>query len=304
MEDIVIEEEEPEIMEMNDSEDIVDIKVQLKKCQKSKILIEKEYFKCEQELKKKTEECEKMKTEIKDLKLIIDLKSTLEPKADDADVEIDCPQKEVINPWMKKGNGINDRKKTKEQSLPAEEYNCMDCAFQGTSNGELRNHINLKHRVNVNKEIDGNIECRNCGERFLDKRNLMNHRKEKHLETVAVCRNNIENKCNFSAEMCWWNHKKINDNNEQENIKCFICGESFQNLVEMMSHRKRNHPDAIRQCFQFSRNNCRYQSEFCWYKHHENKKDGNDEKMEEDELNSVFRTASTNSKPPLQKKQN
>ena len=83
-----------------------------------------------------------------------------------------------------------------------------------------------------------------------------------------------------------------------------MCGESFQSLVEMMSHRKRTHSDTIRQCFQFTRNNCRYQSEFCWYKHQENKKDENDEKMKEDELNSVFWTASTNSKPPLQKKQN
>ena len=116
-------------------------------------------------------------------------------------------QNEATNPWIKKGDGKNNRKNsasgpTKGQSLPVEEYNCMDCPFQGTSSGELRNHINLKHVANVNKKMDGNIECRNCGERFNDKRNLMNHRKEKHSETVAVCRNNIENKCNFSAEMC------------------------------------------------------------------------------------------------------
>ena len=62
----------------------------------------------------------------------------------------------------------------------------MDCPFQGTSSGELRNHINLKHRANVNKKMDGNIECRNCGERFNDKRNLMKKIEKKNIQKLLL----------------------------------------------------------------------------------------------------------------------
>ena len=48
--------------------ELLDVKKELKKCIESKKYIEKEYFDCEKELRNKTEEVEKLKLEIKDLK--------------------------------------------------------------------------------------------------------------------------------------------------------------------------------------------------------------------------------------------
>ena len=54
----------------------------------------------------------------------------------------------------------------------------------------------------------------------------MNHRKIMYIKTVALCRN-----CNFTAEICWWNHEET-QNNHVVKIACYICNESFSSKVE------------------------------------------------------------------------
>ena len=87
-----------------------------------------------------------------------------------------------------------------------EEFNCTKCDFQATSNIELDKHINLKHTTYDKDKRFHDIKCKNCGEQFGNKRNLMNHRKSNHSNTVAPCRNNLVGKCTFTDEMCWWKH--------------------------------------------------------------------------------------------------
>ena len=139
------------------------------------------------------------------------------------------------------------------------EFNCNDCDFQGTTEIELDKHILLKHRID-GRNMDVKLKCRNCGEQFTAKWDLMNHRKTMHSSTVAVCRNYSVGKCNFSAEICWWNH--------------------------------------INPCNKFKQGNCMFSEETCWYKHQiecvdpenqANKTNNGEEEVEESE--SVFRGA-------------
>ena len=141
----------------------------------------------------------------------------------------------------------NENKKPSYQSSPVKsvkvkdrEFNCMECYFQGTGRAELNKHISLKHRKD--EKCQGAIICRICGESFSAKWNLMNHRK--YLEMIAFCRNNIDGKCTYADNMCWWNH------NEQQNesIKCFISSDIFESSVQMMRHRKRNHVQIVKMC--------------------------------------------------------
>ena len=94
----------------------------------------------------------------------------------------------------------------------------------------------------------------------------MNHKKSKHLDTVAYCRNNIEGRCSYSDEMCWWNHGK----RENEGIKCYICSVIFKSKTHLMSHRKKDHNDTVKPCTQFRQNCCRFRSDTCWFKQFEN----------------------------------
>ena len=58
------------------------------------------------------------------------------------------------------------------------------------------------------------FKCRICGESLSTKWNLMNHRKGMRLSALALCRNNIEGKCVYSEDMCWWNHAEKLTNDE------------------------------------------------------------------------------------------
>ena len=77
--DINEEEEESEVNEVKDSQ-IANLKKELRKCKQAKDDIQKEYFKCEKELRIKTEEVEKMKIEIKDLRKIVKLRNEMKDK--------------------------------------------------------------------------------------------------------------------------------------------------------------------------------------------------------------------------------
>ena len=100
----------------------------------------------------------------------------------------------------------------------------------------------------------------------------MEHRKDKHIESVANCKNNLEGKCPYTDKMCYWNHNK----ETRKNIDCFICGKSFKNKSELMNHRKQEHYEIVKPCFQFYKNTCRFKDDLCWYKHEEENKNNED----------------------------
>ena len=274
--DIVIREgnaEKLEVIELEDEKDSIKdmekMKIEIKQLKENKIVLEKEYAKCEQLLKLKTEEAAKLSIELQDLKQIISLEGEL-----------------------KKNLSLTE---TKQSVADEDEYNCTECCFQGTSKKELDNHITLKHR----------IVCRNCGEELLTKSDLMYHRKNKHIESVAFCKNKILDKCRFVSEKCWWRHteeKEVIQHSEKQHtadiIKCYLCQAQFENKRTLMIHRKKEHITAVKNCNKFEENNCRFGNDDCWFIHalkthiyQENK----DAKSED----SVFRGVKENLKPPI-----
>ena len=81
---------EVEIKENSETTDCIEyIKMKLKESEKGKEAILKEYLKCEKELRMKIEETEKLKTEIKDLKEITNLKEQMKEQNLDDDIIVD-----------------------------------------------------------------------------------------------------------------------------------------------------------------------------------------------------------------------
>ena len=149
--------------------------------------------------------------------------------------------------------------------------------------------------------IDNTIECRNCGEEFSSKWNLMTHRKSKHVHTVAICRNKLEGKCDFSDELCWWSHD-TSIMNTGEQVKCYVCGKRFEKKAEMMTHRKLKHAEIVMPCKKHQIKQCGFQDQTCWYKHEtESNDDSVPKPMNEEqkmETESVFQKVTQNLKPP------
>ena len=256
--------------EKDSIKDMEKLKFEIKQLKESKIVLEKEYSKCEQLLKQKTEEAAKLAIELKDLKEIISLEGEL-----------------------KKNMSITE---TEHSIADEKEYNCTGCCFQGTSEKELDNHITFKHR----------IVCRNCGEKLLTKTDLMYHRKNKHLETVAFCKNKLEDKCKFDSAKCWWRHTEetqAKDHVEKqhiiaETIKCYLCQTQFESKRAMMIHRKKEHISAVKICNKFQENDCRFGDEDCWFKHDLNTHI-NQEHTSIKPTYSVFQGVRENLKPPI-----
>ena len=326
-----INDDKDESAEEKSKSDWIELKKELNKCKKSKEFIEKEYIKCEKELRSKTEEAEQFKIEIKDLRKMIELREEIEDIGSDSvvDEEEDI---EFLDQMKKRGFS---RKSPQDQSVPKttqkefkciycdhvansqgdlkkhfhnnhsvkagqnmnkvkqmEEYNCTECDFQGSEEIHLRKHINLKHtRKDINN--DGAIKCRTCGDNFNEKWDLMKHRKTDHPGTVAYCTKFEAGNCSFNAEFCWWSHEK---KEQMENIQCFFCGSAFMSKSELMSHRKQVHSSIIRPCTNNLNGGCRFQEKFCWFSH----KIESDNKRAQNrtEFQSDFQEAKTTQKPP------
>ena len=137
------------------------------------------------------------------------------------------------------------------------------------------------------------IKCRICGESCKTKWHLMNHRKKEHISSVALCRNNLSGKCNFTADLCWWNHAEQTD----DNIGCFVCGENFDSRSSMMVHRKLQHERFVKMCNQFEEKICRFDAKSCWFKHGEDETEVNE--SNEKNIDSDFQLVSKKKEPPI-----
>ena len=295
---------------------ISEMEEKLQKYKKSLELVEEEYKKCERELRFKTEEAEKYKIEIKDLRKIIELGKEFENDSEtktvqkrkrkfvnDVQVKLDSVSKSAtkvfdckICPFSAaKLDVLNKHIESHRQSR--KEYNCMGCDFQGTTEMQLQKHTNLKHTM---KGITtyGTIKCRICSEEFSEKWNLMMHRKTVHPNTVAFCKKFEKGECTYKTESCWWNHEK---KDHEDGFNCFFCGKVFGKKSEMMIHKKKEHTSLIKSCKDFLKGCCRFQETFCWFVHPNEKENNKSSKNEE--LNpthtSVFQKEKTNLKPPL-----
>ena len=265
---------------------ITSLQVELKECRESKIKLEKQFEKCEIELRNRTEAYEKMKIENQNLKQKIELDKRLEKSRALGDLKSNQGQinenEKIPNRYSRKENvqqigekcysknttskSVNVNKHIKTVHTEAAEFNCIECPYQATAQLELNKHINLKHRL-VNQRIEEVIHCKYCGEQFAAKWNLMNHRKQKHPSLVPFCEKYKESDCKYSSEMCWWRHVITSDNDSR--FKCFTCSKNFKTKGELMVHKKREHVSSVKTCENFKQNTCRFRSEFCWFLHGE-----------------------------------
>ena len=315
--------------DINDGIDVQEkletVKKELLKCQKGKAYIENEYLKCEKELKSKTEEVARLKSEVKDLKQMMNLmkekagldqsEANMKNKEDVIlkDTKINDDQYTETNPWHKVKNRSHGYKSFSKRKIPKEieeeEFNCLECDFQTTSTYQLKKHTNLKH---VRQEIrkDDSIRCKYCGKHFVEFEEFMYHRKTQHPGVVAQCTKYATGNCVFSADACWWSHTKIKETNRNK-INCFICSKTFENLTELMMHRKAFHSMVVKPCELFQRNKCRYRSDSCWFVHEVKIQEENEQEMQDvnEDFNenismksnnpSVFQKESWNPKPPF-----
>ena len=240
--------EEEQTVKMTEHEVYKD---ELKKYSEMKSNIETEYFRCEKELRDKTEENEKLKIEVNDLKQILKLKDELhengldEPIVEKADIII----------IEEKSTNVKNNLQKKVSSRKTKMLNCSICIFQCTTNVQLNNHKGLKHPVQKNKDEqlnnkeedvqktkDKQFNCEECDFQGTSKLQLNKHTDLKHVA-----------------------RKQRNG----EEIKCRNCNEQFSQRWDLMNHHKQKHTNTVAFCRNKLEGKCPFSDQMCWWNHHE-----------------------------------
>ena len=154
-----------------------------------------------------------------------------------------------------------------------------DCPFQANEKALLENHVKesghtaemleikeldesqkTKNQSQIQKISPNNqsmLKCPFCNELFNSKNTLARHRKDVH-PTHKPCRNILN--CEFQTE-CFYSHSPIPDGM----MRCYECGEDWNNMNDLMNHRKSAHV-GVKPCKKFLSNECR-RGEQCWWSH-------------------------------------
>ena len=247
--------EEEDFEENDDENEVVALKKELQEVKEINLVLQSELSKCEDKLKEKEEEMEKLKIKMKDEIEItgLILENDAENSRSDSDFRTEKveSEKECAIENISKNNEIIENK-------------CSTCVYKGPSKEELREHIKSKH------ETSDPLKCRICDQVFKAKYELMDHRKTEHVNTVARCRNYIQNNCPYSDKRCWWKHQKEDEKENVTNqISCYLCDKKFDTRSYLMAHRKKEHRLMVRTCNQFMANNCKFTENACWFLHNE-----------------------------------
>ena len=52
-------------------------------------------------------------------------------------------------------------------------------------------------------------------------------------------------------------------------MSCNICEETFQNIKDLMTHKKKKHSDRVALCWKFAAGHCSFGDTGCWFNHGE-----------------------------------
>ena len=119
------------------------------------------------------------------------------------------------------------------------DFACDSCLFQSNKLRLLKNHLNMSPGYSSG-QVHGKsaIKCNFCDERFIGKRDLVDHKHMKH-ETYKTCDYFKEGQCKRNP--CRFGHKIL----EEGKCVCFQCGLEFADKTEMYRHRKTEHTTEV-----------------------------------------------------------
>ena len=148
--------------------------------------------------------------------------------------------------------------------INSENFSCNHCEQGFTSKKDLMMHKKHQHlemistcwgfaagscefgsekcwfRHSMSNSAD--IKCKICDEKFGTKPEYQKHRKKKHPGLVPRCNYDVEGKCKFGIEFCWFIHKEdenneVNPNNDDQIKENNEVLTRLLDLVENMSER-------------------------------------------------------------------
>ena len=142
---------------------IKDLENELKKTKENLRKIQNNYIQCEKELRKKTEEVEILKVEIKDLKLLKELKEKTVESDDVKEMKkcSNCDFKTNSSEWLR--NHLENVHKNRRKNVTIEKTkNWPKCEVKAQSTGSLESHEGQEHEIEKNGSENNIKKCGDC----------------------------------------------------------------------------------------------------------------------------------------------
>ena len=199
-------------------------------------MYEKQYLECEKALRKKTEEAERLKSELHDFKLKMSLENELK---DDMEEELD----------------------TSIDSLDIE-FKCNNCDDKFETQEGLRKHLETQHTRNVHQHmyekdmkthkrkhsIEEKYKCDDCEYICYKKDELNKHTKTKHIsETTKRAHFIVEDEeynckdCQYQGDSLYYLQEHIRLTHTLDKYKCKECNYQSTGAKDLYKHSKEIH---------------------------------------------------------------
>ena len=135
------------------------------------------------------------------------------------------------------------------------DFPCEICAKWCRAKENLTYHVK-KHEFdslpsesqawnNVKQYSRESLACNFCEEKFTGRGNLMQHKKNKHENKVAICWKFLAGTCTFRDD-CWFLHCESEQYTSE--WKCSFCESKFICQSELLRHRKNEHRNRVQMC--------------------------------------------------------
>ena len=124
---------------------------------------------------------------------------------------------------------------------------CSICIYVATCEEQLNWHMDDEHDIKTDLFYETDFPCEICGKFCRTEEDLKYHL-EKH---------------EFGSHSC----EPHLMHNEIEMLVCNFCENKFETKKDLMVHKKKEHREKVRMCWNYSTGKCEFVENVCWFLH-------------------------------------
>ena len=169
----------------------------------------------------------------------------------------------------KVGKDIVTTAEQESQTKPNSQYveiSCTECIFLASCEDELNYHMGEEHDRDFISYFESDFPCSVCDRWCKSEKDLNHHMKIYHGKRVKFCDRKIENNGNESEPKDSMDIS-MEELESKNTYTCNICKEKFESKSGMMKHRKKEHIEQVKTCWNFESNRCPFAESLCWFRH-------------------------------------
>ena len=153
------------------------------------------------------------------------------------------------------------------------EISCTECIFIASCEDELNYHMGDEHNKDFISYFETDYPCSVCDRWCRSQKDLNHHMKIYHGKRVKFCSieckpcDRIIGKDENERERKDSMDMSIEVQESKHTYTCSICKENFKSKSELMKHRKKEHLEKVKICWNFESSKCQFAEDMCWFRH-------------------------------------